>query len=318
MTVIEVRGRGGQLVERFRSGANSIRVGRALDNDLVIEDEHVSPHHLELVRSEAGFHARDLGSLNGLHFVAGAGSNGLLASGEALQIGHTTLRVFDEHHPVAPALPFDLAEERLASLEAHRAWGGLAAISAIGTLTAMFWSTSAEFHPTTALAPIATEFLVTAGTAAIWALVGRLLRHQAHFFAHFAIWIGCTIGWALGGLVARTLAYNASSEALETALERLFFLLVLGATLWASLTLSTLLRGRRRLLAAFGVALGVVGLQLAQQVQLHAEFQSGPDYYGRIQAPAALWAPGRPEHALAERLKPLFDRADEGTLEPDA
>jgi hypothetical protein len=317
MTVIEVRGRDGQLIERVRSAVTPIRVGRAFDNDLVLEDEHVSPHHLEISRGEDGFAVRDLDSLNGLHLPAGTGPDGRLASGGALRIGHTTLRVFDEHHPVRPALPFDLVEERIAGLGRHAVWAGLAVLTALATLIAMFWQTAEEFHASSAVAPIGMEIVSIAGLALVWAFVGRLLRHRAHFLAHFSIWIAFGICGALGGWIARTLAYNSSSETVERTLESLISWLVLGAALWASLTLATPLRGRRRTLAAFAAAFGFVGLQLSQQVRFGHVFQGNPEYYGRIQAPAALWAPARPEAALLERLDPLFERADQEAREAE-
>jgi hypothetical protein len=317
MIVIEVRGRDGQLIERFRSALAPIRVGRAFDNDLVLEDEHVSPHHLELSRCEAGFQVRDLGSLNGLHFAAGAGADGRLVSGDALRIGHTTLRVFDEHHAVGPALPFDLTEERLTGLGRHAVWAGLVAVTALVTLATMFWQSTEEFYPSSAVAPIAMEIVTTAGLALVWAFVGRLLRHRAHFPAHFSIWLAFALCGSLGGWIARTAAYNTSSATVERVLESLIFLLVLGVALWASLTLATPLRGRRRTLGAFGAALGFVALQLSQEIQFGHVFLGQPDYYARIQAPAVRWVPRRPEGALRERLEPLFGQADEEAREAE-
>ena len=48
MTVVEVRGRGGQLLERFRSGKCEIHIGRAFDNDIIVEDRYIYPHHLRI------------------------------------------------------------------------------------------------------------------------------------------------------------------------------------------------------------------------------------------------------------------------------
>ena len=47
-----------------------VRIGRAVDNDLVIDDEVVSAHHLELRPSDTGWQLVDLGSTNGT-FVGG-------------------------------------------------------------------------------------------------------------------------------------------------------------------------------------------------------------------------------------------------------
>ena len=43
----------------------TLRIGKAPDNDLVLPDDTVSRHHCELVRSKGGIHVKDLGSTNG-------------------------------------------------------------------------------------------------------------------------------------------------------------------------------------------------------------------------------------------------------------
>ena len=41
------------------------RVGKSLDNDLVLADETVSRHHVDIVQEGGGFVVRDMGSTNG-------------------------------------------------------------------------------------------------------------------------------------------------------------------------------------------------------------------------------------------------------------
>ena len=72
----------------------SLSVGRAFDNDIILEDEYVSAHHLRLTRGEEGWEVEDLDSLNGVSRGGGAASNGVIRSGEELGVGHTTLRIF--------------------------------------------------------------------------------------------------------------------------------------------------------------------------------------------------------------------------------
>jgi len=64
---IEVLSRNGEVAARERIDTQEARIGRAFDNDVVIDDPHVAPHHLRIIRGEDGeLVAEDLGTLNGL------------------------------------------------------------------------------------------------------------------------------------------------------------------------------------------------------------------------------------------------------------
>jgi pSer/pThr/pTyr-binding forkhead associated (FHA) protein len=51
---------------RFSAERQKIRLGRAIDNDIVIECPSISQHHAEIDRTPSGYVLRDLGSTNGL------------------------------------------------------------------------------------------------------------------------------------------------------------------------------------------------------------------------------------------------------------
>ena len=101
---IEVLGRDGEVVARERIDTPEARIGRAFDNDMVLDDPHVAPHHLRVLRGEDGaLVAEDLGTKNGLYAEHGAERVVRLglALDPGLRIGRTTLRVHDASRPVA-------------------------------------------------------------------------------------------------------------------------------------------------------------------------------------------------------------------------
>ncbi len=77
-----------------------MRIGRALDNDLVVSDLQVSRHHAEFRATPDGrFEIRDLGSHNGT-FVNGVpmekGGSALLGSQDIVGVGHSTFRIVED------------------------------------------------------------------------------------------------------------------------------------------------------------------------------------------------------------------------------
>jgi transcriptional regulator with PAS, ATPase and Fis domain len=68
-------------------------VGTAGDNALVLTDNSVSSHHIEVQVRDQGYLVRDLGSTNGTHYQGARVGEALLAPGAELQIGATVLRL---------------------------------------------------------------------------------------------------------------------------------------------------------------------------------------------------------------------------------
>jgi transcriptional regulator with GAF, ATPase, and Fis domain len=80
------RGRQLQLAQRMR-------VGKAPDNDLVLEDDTVSRHHCELERREHGVLVRDLGSTNHTRVGRTAIQEAVVEAGATIKVGGVELGV---------------------------------------------------------------------------------------------------------------------------------------------------------------------------------------------------------------------------------
>ena len=67
-------------------------VGRTKECNLVIEDPAVSRKHFEIIPKENGIYLRDLGSTNGTYVNGNRLSEGLLHSGDCIQVGRTVFK----------------------------------------------------------------------------------------------------------------------------------------------------------------------------------------------------------------------------------
>ncbi|AZQ71000.1 MULTISPECIES: FHA domain-containing protein [Streptomyces] len=86
---------GGESPTRFHQVAvgRVMRIGRALDNDLVVSDLQVSRHHAEFRATPGGFEIVDLGSHNGTYVNGQPVRQQLIGPQDTVGVGHSTFRL---------------------------------------------------------------------------------------------------------------------------------------------------------------------------------------------------------------------------------
>jgi hypothetical protein len=83
----------GRSVWRVPVRAGMMRIGRALDNDLILGDDRVSRHHGQFGVRFGTLIYTDLGSTNGSYLNGSAVSEIALGPGDVLQLGASTLSI---------------------------------------------------------------------------------------------------------------------------------------------------------------------------------------------------------------------------------
>jgi len=201
MIWVEILGRHRDVVARHRCDGMEIRIGRAYDNDVVVDDPYVAPRHLRVYRGEDGkLVAEDAGSASGLYADDGRRQQRLAVDGDhPLRIGRTLLRIREADYAVAP--------ER-ASAPAARLWPRAialaAALIAIELLSAWLGETAEPKASHYVLAPAILGAL-TLGWTTAWAILSRIFAGHAHFERHLVI--------ALTGLLAFSIVAEAADAA---------------------------------------------------------------------------------------------------------
>jgi pSer/pThr/pTyr-binding forkhead associated (FHA) protein len=181
---VEILNRRHEVTFRHRHDGPSLLIGRAYDNDVVVDDPYVAPAHLRVFRDDDGrLVAENRGSANGL-FVAGSAkrSDRVSIDGDRmLRIGQTLLRVRDASHPVAPERPLAASPGgwRLAALLFP------ALLAVLGLLQ---WLRETDEIRSANL--FMQGLGVTAGVlawVAVWSLLSRLLAGHSRFELHLSI-----------------------------------------------------------------------------------------------------------------------------------
>ena len=82
-----------------------VRIGRGLDNEVVLDDASVSRHHAEITREDGVLEVRDLGSTNGTWVNAGRVDVAAVEAGDQIAFGAVHLEVARRPEPSGEPAP---------------------------------------------------------------------------------------------------------------------------------------------------------------------------------------------------------------------
>jgi pSer/pThr/pTyr-binding forkhead associated (FHA) protein len=194
---IEILNRSGDVKERHRLVSLPIRIGRAYDNDVILDDPHSATYHAQILANDQGkLVVHDLGSKNGLvcrnqrhHEIA-------LDGNCVFRLGHSNLRLRTADFQVAAELADDT----------NHNWEGWPPALLGLFLVALFilgrrWLfNNEENNPITYLMTLGTALGIAVLWAGAWAFINRMLDGHHRLGRHLFI-AGCGYAaveiWAL-------------------------------------------------------------------------------------------------------------------------
>jgi hypothetical protein len=180
---IELLSKHHDVLARYRVDADEARIGRAYDNDVVLDDPYVAAHHLLVFRADDGMLiAEDLKSANGLFDANGDRVVHAALDGERpVRVGRTLMRVRDDRFAVPP--------ERITAPPARN--GRLAALLALAvtaiTSLELWLAQTDEPRTSSWLTPVLLYAGAVLAWTTGWSLISRLFGGAARFTTHLAI-----------------------------------------------------------------------------------------------------------------------------------
>jgi hypothetical protein len=208
---IEVLSRHRSVLSRHRCEGQSIAIGRAYSNDVVLDDPHVAPAHVRIERGEDGhMTVLDLGSANGLFAAHGGGRVNRLALDDdtVFRIGHSLLRVRTAEHAVASERPFGRRD---------RVWLPIAALAILvpACEAVSQWLTDySEPRTVTYLIPLLLLLAVIGAWTIFWSTVTRVFAGHAGFERNLLIALAGALGFELLEAASAMGAFGLSLNAL--------------------------------------------------------------------------------------------------------
>lgn len=262
---IEMLARNGEVLHRYRVAALPIRVGRAYDNDFIVDDDYAAPHHVQIDAAADGkLLLRDLGTRNGIVHKGRRVTELALDGDTVVRMGHTSLRVRGADFPVGP----ELRDRTM------HGWEGLLPGTAGALLTGMVALLAAWLTDRGAFELERYVQALAAGIGAgllwsgLWAFNNRVFGRHARLGRHLFIF-GCGMAALLGFLLlSSVLAYAYSWEWLTRYGSHAAVLTVAGVIYFHLATVKPQLRRRLRAICA-ALAILASGLVLVGNQQRH-------------------------------------------------
>jgi hypothetical protein len=305
---LEVLGRHGDVVQRIELDRLPATVGRAYDNDVVLDDAYVAAHHLRIERTAAGdLRAVDLGSRNGLYTLSPTKrvTEALLTSDRRVRIGHSQLRVRPRSYDVGPEM-----EDVSHSWTRHPAALAGVVSAFIGIELWNYYVSSFEkFEAAKLLGPMLAIVLFSILWSGGWAIVGRLSTGRGNFPAQATItWLALTAASVAQGL-SGYLAF-ALSAPIFVELAPVWRAAIIACALYYSLKLVTRRAPHELAFAACLVAaLGVGSVWMIQ----HADAEERLvrlNHLEELKAPIFRLVPGRSSESFFAGAPALKERVD--------
>lgn len=310
LAVLEVLDRDGSVRHGVVVREWPLRVGRALDNDLVLDDPHTAAHHFSVAPDEGGQLMLQVGdSRNGLRCDAvqlAAGARAAVGERPPLLVaGRTTLRLRLASHALAPEQPL-LAQRALTQ--------GLATLGALAlaVIAVLVFNDYLDNDPDNFARSLGT-LAVTAlgaglGWAGLWTLLSKVFTRQGHFGWHVRVMLMAVLTWELVSNGAALLAFSLSWPWL-TDFSFIAAYAILGATLYFHLQAVEPHHPRRT--RGFALAAAAMGIGLSLWFNDQASDRLGSELYMNHLFPPALRLaqPVDTEHFMqgVQALQPRLD-----------
>jgi hypothetical protein len=288
--IIEQFGRAGGQSVFHRADALPVSIGRAPDNDIIIGDPYVSPHHLMIDESDSGWIVADRDSANGVFTGKGVRITAPveLQSGDFVQIGRTVLRLLSPAHEVPPALPF--RQQRSGALRVL-----LPALSFLSLLLTFalvsadrFLDTVIETRLVSILAQALPVLFFPLLWAGLWALAGFIVKRRGDFSMQLVVANAALLLFYSFSALAEWLDYMTSSVRVSELARYAGLGLVSIVLLFVNLRLATGTAGIRRAFIALAVGGGILTvIAVSDRAQTDAN-DITPEYSHTLKPPSLL------------------------------
>ncbi len=309
---LEILDRTGKVDSRFPLGGVPLRIGRAYDNDIVVDDPYICPHHVRITWHEGMLRVVDMDSINGVFFGpeerrAGAelvGNDGLF------RLGRTTLRFRRHDCPLPPTLVDRPLHAPLRLIERPWVLGTVYFGVVLYQGSAYYLTSSSEIEPLRMVTEQVALVAMLMAWAAAWSFPSRLLLGRWNFLIHCGIAAVAIMLHAALSLVGEFASYVFDFDAALQVVRQAGLWMVVLVTLYAHMRYLVALPTGRVLRWVGGVTGSLMLLALLFQYLEAHEFRPMPQVDFTLKPPPLQLADGVRRAQLMAELTTLREAVD--------
>lgn len=307
---VEILDRHGDVVIRHPVQAWPLRVGRAYDSDIVLDDPYVAPHHIEIVQSDSGkYQLRDQNSINGVMINNALSKNAdmIVTPADVLRLGHTQFRILPSDFAVA-------VEKKLTNVVWLRSWPGLIfgfVILLLAHLLNLWLEYNRDDGYKLLVAPLLGDIPLVLLWAGLWALIGRVLSGNANFIAH-AVLVSLTVAvtFLLGNTLTMYIDFMYNSKLANGVIFSAIVYMAIGWLFYRHVGLVSRASRRKIGIAVAVIVGGLFGIFYAIDKWNSADDLSRMSYSPSIGPPSMLLVHGISVEKFMENAGKLKSRID--------
>lgn len=290
MIFAELLDRRNRVKERVRINNFPANIGRAYNNDLIIDDPHVCPQHARIIMNEDGsFTIEDAQSVNGFCDIK---SNqkieriNLEQDGEVrIRLGQTVIRFRGSEYKVMPTEFTELNQSIKGFFNMLRTHPALSvSIIITAALLFIFESYFGEYHEKI-LAPLLGGFMLLTILICLWAgfwsVINRLISHAFRFLSHVAVACAGIILISFYGEANEFLNFIFAFDLVSKVIGFGGAVVILGWILYGHLSIISSGRMLKRVIASAlisTVLVGAVGaIYYAEQTEFSSSIRSSTE-----------------------------------------
>jgi len=310
--VIEVLNRSGVVLQRVPYKGGEVRVGRAYDNDIIIGDPYICPHHLVIRPEQGQLVFEDLGSINGTWDQKGRVSlhKAQVQAGQRVQLGHSQLRFQPTDSELPPAWR-DTARHGLLSIVGQRwMWPLAAVLCGLALALDKVLDSSKALVPGVLASQLVYPLLGVMLWAGFWSLLNQIIAHRPNFRIHLSI-----AALAVTALFINSEAIPLAGFALGWSqavgwIKTLGQITILGFALITHMKYATHGRSWTQAVGAGVLATMLIGIPQYEKLSQIDDFSNLPRLEPLLKPPAAKLVKGISVEEFVQRAQSLRQELD--------
>ncbi|MEO1767382.1 FHA domain-containing protein [Thiobacter aerophilum] len=316
LMVAEVLDKSGRVHSRLRLEQFPVRIGRAYHNDIILDDEFVSPEHARIELDSSGQPVIvDLDSDNGTYVLPKLERimRHPLSGETLLRLGHTLIRLRSADYQVPPARRDSLGLNRATRWLTQGVGAAIAYGMALSLIILEHHQSSPEaLGPEQILLATLSMALAIPLWAGLWALASRSFAHHAYFVPHLAIASAAVAALFVLDTLGQYYAFAFSAGISADVIFEGVTVLVVASALYGHLRFATLLTPRGVGTTALVSALVLVGMIYFSDYVDATDFNDDLPYPGELKPPAFAFGKPKSPARFVEDAKAILRTLDAG------